>query len=1030
MTKLAVKRPLMTIVVFIILILAGVFSYRALPVDLYPDISIPTLSVIAIYPGASAEDVEGEIIETMEEAFVTVRDVKDVTSVAQENLGAVILNFAWGTDLDAATNEVRDKLDFFADELPDDMERPQVLKFDISIMPVLIMAAVSDNPGIDLRKLMEDEITEKLNRVEGVASASVWGGGYERQINVKLDKTRLEGYGLSIATIVDILEAENVAAPAGNAEVSSIDYLVRVPGKFETVDEIRNVPLMTGNGEIIRLGDVARVEDGFAEVENHVRVNGKDAVYFGVSKRSDANTVEVAGRVLERLETLRAEYPEIDLVVIRDLSDFIEASVNNLTRTILIAIGLVILVTLVLLANFRASLIIAVTIPTSLVVGYIFLYATGATVNIISLSAIAIAIGMVVDNAIVVTENIFEHRRRGGPKKEASINGAQEVGQAILASTFTTVSIFLPLLLVRGFVGIIFKELALTVPIVLLASLFSSLTLTPVLASKFLKVRMDDEPRKKFALSRLSEKGFAWLEKRYSRVLGWVIGHKLITSIVAVVVFVLGMSLFQFVKTEFFPTSDEGYFEAVVEMPVGTRLEVTDSVVREFEELVTENVPEAEIMLGNSGSAGGFAAAFGQTQTSASGGVTVLLESRSERDRTVFEIVDDLNERVDEMPGLRQGFFTYSEQGGPDMMGGKPVSIEIYGHDFALTDSIARLLKDRLEANVSGISGLTVSRTPGRPEIWLELDRDRIRQYGLTTGQVASYLRMALYGVAATKYQLGGERYDVFVSLEDSVKKSRETLESLHIPTPLGVSVPLANITDVVTRQGPLSIERKDRERVVYVEADITGRALGEVISDVAAEIREIEIPIGVEVGIAGQAEEQQESFQTMFLALVIGIILVYLVMVAQFESFLNPFVVMFAVPFAMVGVSAAFYLTGMPLSLMGFVGVILLVGVVVNNAIVLVDYINILRYRGYEMKEAILEAGPRRLRPVLMTTLTTVFGLLPLAISRAEGAELWNALGVAVVGGLLFATFVTLLLVPVIYAVVGRRIQRREEVI
>jgi len=1023
--KLAVKRPVFTVVVFAILLLAGFLSLTSLPLDLYPDITLPSISLITFYPGASTEEVEAQVVDPLEEAVSTIPDIKGIQSISQENVGAVIIEFEWGKNLDAATNDVRDKIDLAKMDFPEGVEEPMLWKFDVTMIPIVIIGAVSDDPTVDLKKVVEDRIAERLRKIEGVAAVPIWGGGKIRQVNIDVSKTKLDGYSLNLGQILNVLQSENVNVPAGSMELGKYKYLVRVPGEFADVKQIAEIPIATRMGSILRLRDVATVEDGYADQNNFVRIKGKDGVFFAINKRSGGNTVAVAQKVQAELERIEEDIPGVDLVVIRDLSDFISRSVSNLTRTILIAGALVIFITLVLLGNLSASLIIAVTIPVSLIVAFIFLYIRGASINIVSLSALAVAMGLVVDNAIVVLENIFHHRQKRETSFESSIFGASEVGQAILASTLTTVAIFVPLLLVRGFVSVLFSQFAFAVPIVLFASLFSATTLTPMLASRFLRMKARSN---KSSLSSLGDRLFSMLESVYASLLKWALTHKWVPVVVAIVLFVIGLAGLGAVEKEFFPTTDEGFFEADIQLPLGTNLAITDSVISVIEKLVSERVPEAKVMLADGGeSESGFGLIEGASESSSSGNLTVLLVDREKRKRTSEEIAFALTDEVKKFPGLRRGYFSTAGGGGPQMGSQRDLSVEIYGYDIETTDRLAEEIRARLEL-LPGLIGITVSRESSKPELWVKIDRERAHSYGLSLAQAAGYLRIALLGVEATTLRMAGDEIPVVVRLDKESRQYLHLFDTFLVPTPTGEFIPLGNIAEVATQPGPLSIEHEDKERVVKVEADLRGRPLGAAIKDVTRSLSETSIPRDVRVEIGGTAEQFQESFQTLFLALIVGIVLVYAVMAAQFESFLDPFIIMFAIPFAVTGVFLAFLITRRPLSIMGYVGLIMLTGIVVNNAIVLVDYTNILRRRGKNLMEAILDAGRRRLRPVLMTTFTTVFGLLPLAISRAEGAELWSPLGISVIGGLLFSTMVTLILVPVLYSIFERKAKKRVE--
>ncbi len=1015
MIKGAVNRPVLTSVIFIIIILLGLIGLKSLPVEMYPNIEMPMLSVLTSYPGASAEDVETQITKVLENQLSGISNLKHITSISQENLSVVMLEFDYGTDLTEAANDTRDALDFARVLLPEDAEKPHLIKFKSSMMPVLILSARALNPGIDLTKIVENKVIKRLNRVKGVGGVSLWGGGTDMQVRVLVDQTKIDVLGIPFNQIIGALRANNMNIPVGEVYRGKKDLIARIPGKFTSLQEIREIPVGFIKGRRIKLEDIAKVEFEPADRINYVRVNGKPGVMMGLYKKSGANTVEIAKLARKEIQEINRDYPGVDIKVVIDASEFITSSIKNLSLTILFAIILVILVTLIMLNNLRASLIIATVIPVSLIVAFVYLFFSKGSINIISLSALAITIGMVVDNAIVVIENIFHHREIGETDKESAIFGTQEVIQAITASTITTIVIFLPLLLVKGMVGVMFRQLAITVPIVLLTSLLVAVSLAPMLASKFLKIRKRTGWNERF---------FSALERWYRNVLTASINHRGRIIISAIIVFIIGIGLFKFINTEFFPEGDTGDIRGTIEMPLGTSLDATNQVVKRVEDLIRKEVPEATVVLSRTGrSRMGIGVLIGKTETSSAGTISIHLVKKSKRKRTTQEIAEKIQEEVNKIAGIKFSKFSVSSGMNP-FEGEAPVNVELYGDNFQQTDSIAQIIKDKLKG-IKGITSVEISRATGRPELWCEIDRGRLAYYGLSVAYVGQILRTAVYGSKTGKMDIKGDERTIFLSLDEPYRKDYRTLQNMLISTPAGKKIPLGNIISLKEHYGPFSIERKENERVVYIKAGIYGRPLGAVVKDVNASLGNMRLPAGVHTSYGGQITEQKESFQTLLLSVIIGIILVFLVMSAQFESFLDPFIIMFSVPFAVVGVSLAFYLTMKPLSLMGMVGIVMLVGIVVNNAIVMIDYINILRKRGRGLKEAVVEGATRRLRPVLMTTLTTIFGLLPLAISKGSGAEMWSPLGISVIGGLSISTFVTLILVPTLYTSFWKRRRR-----
>ena len=1005
----AVKRPVLTAVAFIILVIIGIIGWLNLPISLYPDITLPSLMVVTAYPGASTEDVEEEITKELEDALGNLSGLKEITSESRENLSIISLSFEYGTELDEAANDTRDAMAFAV--LPDETEEPRLFKMKTTMMPLIIYTASAENPGIDLRRIVEEKITKELARTPGVGSVPVWGGGREKQVNIDISQTKLEQLELSLNYIVQALKANNLNFPLGDLERGNTKYLLRLPAKFMNLQEIRDVVVGVQDRKPIRLGDIATIEMGFAEKEGYFRMNGKEAVMFPIYKKSGTNSVEVAERVTKKVEHLKKRYPGINLELVMDTSDFIKKVIMNLIRTIGIAILLVLVISFLLLGNIRASIIIAVVIPVSLIVSLIYLYFSGGSFNIISLSAIAIAVGMIVDNAVVVLENIFRHRESGETRREAAIFGAQEVGQAILASTITTVSIFLPLLLTRGFVSFLFKQLAITIPIMLIISLLSAMTLSPMLASRFLKTE-----EKTF-----SKGWFRRLEKSYSGLLEWALNNKGKLVSIFIGVFLFGVFLFSFIPIEFFPESDSRQLKAEIELPPGASMDRTNEVVKKVEKLILDEVPEIKnlsVTIGGSGSL------FGGTQGSHTAQIFATI---GETKRTTASIAEGLEKKTKEIPGIKK--VDFSVTGGPGgeehAFGAADIEVEILGDDLNATDSIARLLQERLKV-ISGISGIEISRKKGARELWLVPQSEQMYSYGLSAYSVGSQLRTAFFGTEVGKLNVEGKEYPIMVRLDDKTRNSFATLDNLMVTNLQGDRVYISNFLNQIIRRGPTSIERKGGERVIKLEISTHGRALGDISKDVRRNLRSVKIPSDIHIEYGGTIEQQEESFKSLIFAIIIGIILVFLVMAAQFESFLDPFIIMFSVPFAFVGVSLGFFVSFQSMAIMGMIGIAMLMGIVVNNAIVMVDYINILRRRGMELREAVMVGATRRLRPILMTTGTTVFGLLPLAIGRGMGAEMWRSLGISVVGGMAVSSLITLLFVPTMYAILEGKIKRR----
>ena len=1025
--EFGVRRPVFTTMIFLGLVVLGVASLVQLPIDLLPKIELPTMTVVTIYPGASPEDIETKVTKVIEEQVSTTPSIKEVTSISEENISAVTIRFEWGTDMDEAAADVRQRLDIAERMLPEDVEKPMLIKMDPSMMPIIAFGVTAKESYPKLRHLIEKKFCDPLKRVPGVAMTLVIGGP-EREIQIDVDRGRLEAYHLSISQITGILAAENLTLPAGNIKLGKLDYTIRVPGEFGGVEEIRDIVVGNFGGVPVYLKDVADVKDSFKRIDRKVRVNGEPGLIVMVQKQSGANTVEVSRRVREALPELQRRLPpDVKIATIFDSSEFIVRSINNLLSTIGWALLFVMLVVFFFLREIRGSIIIATTIPVALICAFIFLFAGGYTINVMSLAAIAIALGMVVDNAIVIYENIYRHRTEGESPREASIFGASEVGTAVMASTFTTVAIFFPIIFVKGITGILFKELGIAVMIVMAASLFTALTLTPMLSSQFMRLPSAEGHRgivRRF--HDFSEKWFRGLEVRYRKVLRWALDHRKATVAVGLGVFLLSLAMLKFVGTEFMPAADQGEVMGTVKLPVGTRVEETDKVMAKIEKILQEDVPEREMMFARCGvSETGMESMMGQRSDTYIIRFGASLVPKNRRHRSDREIALALSERIRKIPGVVSVDFSGQDEMQAMMTGGlKPVTVEIYGYDIARTDSFAAEVKELMEG-ISGLTDVTISREKGRPEIWVEVDRRKAAALGLNMATIASTLRTKFYGQTATKYREAGEEYDIFVRLRDSDRITLDDIGDAFVTSPLGRQVRIRNIARIEERRGPVVIERKDQARVVYVGANYYGRSLGEVVADLKDGLVKMGIPDGIDVKIGGSAKEQAESFKWLGIALVAGILLVYMVMAAQFESFVDPFVILFSIPFAVTGVIWALLITGKTLNIISFVGMIMLVGIVVNNAIVLVDYINIMRARGFGLREAILVTGPRRLRPVLMTAFTTIFALLPLALRTGEGSELWSPLAVSVIGGLLVSTLVTLVFVPVMYSIFEARVKR-----
>ncbi len=1047
--EFGVKRPVTNLMIFSAIIVLAFYSLTNIGIDMMPEIEPPVITVISGYPGASPEDVEIKVTEELENQLGTTPGLEKITSFSMEGMSAISLKFIWGTNLDEASNDIRDRIELakrFLPDIPDEMDNPFIFKFNTANIPIVFVGITAKQTYPELYDLIDKRVSDALKQLPGVGTVQIQGGGLQRQINIWIDRQRLEGYGFSILDIENVLRQENVTQPVGNLKSGLTDYLIRLPGEFATPDEINLVILGKRNGQNIYLKDVAKVEDSFKEVTSLVRINKQPGIMMMVQKQSGTNTVEVAERVKKKLKELKKNLPpDVEMTIIFDTSKDIINSLNSLKSSVWLAIFLVILVVWFFLRRFASSMIIALTIPFSLLISFIYIFLSGKTVNTISLSSIAIASGMVVDNAIVIVDNVYRRLERGNRPQEAAIFGASEMFLAIAASTFTTVVVFLPMLFISGVVGIMFGELAVIVIVTLLASLFTASTFSPMLCSKWLRVKGVNEGKAKLFAKfySASEKWFKAWEEFYARALGWCLRHKKTVVIGFFSAFILTLLLTRFVGNEFVPEEDTGDMRITAYLPIGTRLEETDKVAERIEEIFKNDVPEAKFYYTRSGQVAGIGRSMGNASGTHIISAGAKLVPKDQRKRPVKEVAQAVRQKIKQIPGILK---TDISTGSPlsriiTGLGGKAIQVEIIGNSFEETDAIAAQVKEIME-KIPGAVDVSISRESNRPELRIEVDREKSAVLGLNMYTIANTLKSFIQGSTATKYREKGKTYDIYVRLEESSRAKIEDIENLSIIPPLPEEITsfepleqakilrnvkrsqikLGNIAKIYEVVGPEDIERKNRERVVKVECNTYKRSSGKIAEDIQKELVKLALPSDVTVEFGGDVEEQKKAFKDLTLLLILGILLVYMVMAAQFESLRDPFIIMFAIPFTFIGVIIGFIITGTTLSIITFLGIIMLMGIVVNNAIVLVSYIIILRARGFSMYEAVTNAGRDRLRPVLMTTITTLMGLLPLALSRGEGSEVWQPLGITMISGLSVSTLITLLFVPTIYAVFHKK--------
>lgn len=1013
--RFALRHPVPAIVFFLVALVVGAVSLTRLAVDLYPAMEFPIAVVLAEYEGAGPQEVESLVSRPLEEAMGTVPGVSRVRSQSNEGLSLVIAEFRWGTDMDQATLEMREKVDLAKPVLPDEAKRFRVFKIDIQAMPVLVLGLTGGQDEADLKRVAEGLIKPRLERLAGVASVNV-SGGVEREIQVVAEPGRLQNAGLSVAQLVQALRGDNLNLPGGEVQEGSYSLLVRSTGQFRTLEDIRDLRISGPRG-LVRLGDVAEVRDTYADRSSKVWVNAAPGVAVEVQKQSGSNTVQVARVVKAELAKLEQELPgAVRAHILSDQSAFVMRSMEGVITSATQGGLLAILVLYLFLRNFRATLAVGLAIPISIITTFGVLFFAGVTMNMMSMGGLALGVGMLVDNAIVVLENVFRHHQQGKPPDEAALVGTGEVALAVAASTMTTIAVFLPVVFITGLAQQYFRQLALSVTFSLLSSLAVSLTLVPLMAARLLAAGPAGAgPRTgaaRAAARFMAAVGRGWdsLAGQYSRLLGWALRRRgaVVAGALAAVAVAAGLS--PLMGTAFIPEMDTSQFRVTVELPNGTRLDQSEAVARAVEERVAA-IPEVHTVYTSVGTTGGLF--MGGRSGSHLTAVNALLARPGNRDRSLVQIMDEVRTSL-LVPGARVSV----EPAGSINPGGAPIEIRIKGDDL----EVLRNLADQVAAELRRVPGTREVRSSagdGLPEVQVVVDRARAGQAGLTPTQVAMAVRSAVQGQVATRYRVGGEEYDIRVQAGSAVRESLEALEQLLIPSPAGLQVPLHEVATLVRATGPASVVRDGQARVVSVNAQLFDRDLGSVMDDVQARVNRLALPPGYFIEYGGQNAEMVAAFGGLLQALALSVVLVYLVMAAQFESFVHPFTIMLAVPLAFVGAITAMVVTGRNMDISGMLGVIMLVGIVVNNAIVLVDYTNKLRGRGLGVREALLQAGPTRLRPVLMTTLTTVLGLAPMALGLIEGSDLQAPMATVVIGGLTFSTLLTLLVIPVGYSLV-----------
>ena len=1011
----AVKRPIMTTLCFVAITIMGLFSLAKLPIDLLPDIETNTILVLTTYEGASAQDIEQNVTRPLENTLNSVEHLKHISSKSRENISVITLEFEFGYDIDALTNDVRDKLDMVSSRLPDNVQTPIIFKFSTDMIPIMLLSVQAEESMPGLYKILDDAVANPLARVDGVGSVSI-SGAPKREIHIYVDPVRLEAYNLSIETISSLIAAENRNIPGGVFDIGSDTYSLRVQGEFDSPEQMRNIVVGSKDGKNIYLHQVARIDDSLEERAQKTHTDGKKGAMIIIQKQSGANSVEISNKVLEMLPSLQKRLPsDVKLGMIVDTSENINNTIDSLVETVLYALLFVVIVVFCFLGRWRATMIICITIPISLIASFIYLALTGTSLNIISLSSLSISIGMVVDDAIVVLENVTTHIERGSDPKQAAIHGTNEVGISVIASTLTLIAVFFPLTLVTGMTGVLFRQLGWMVTIMMIISTTCALSLTPMLCSQLLRKGVKHGKIYNLLFTPINNALDA-LDRAYGRSLNFVVTHKISSIIVCTAIFILSIFLLRFVGTEFFPTQDNGRLGVSLELPIGTRVEIADEITERLANEWREKYPEIKVLNYTTGQASSDNT-FASLQDNGSHiiSMNISLVDLDERERSITEIAQLMREDLKNYPEFKKQQVNVGGSRGGGMGGQSTIDYEIYGYDFNETDSVAQQLK-RILQGIKGTADIIISRADYQPEYQVDFDREKLAIYGLNLQTAATYLRNRINGSLASQYREDGEEYDIKVMYAPEYRTSISDIENILIYSPTGKAVRVKDVGKVVERFSPPTIERKDRERIITVSTVVADVPMSEVVAASQAEIEKMDIPAGINIELSGSYEDQQEAFGDLLLLGLLIIILVYIVMAAQFESYVYPGIIMTSLPFAFTGVFLLLFLTGHNLNVMSMIGAIMLIGIVVKNGIVLIDYISLNRERGMSIRSAVVNGGESRLRPIIMTALTTILGMVPMAVSSGQGAEMWQPMGVAVIGGLTFSTLLTLYYVPAMY--------------
>ncbi len=1027
--KSAIEKPVTTALIFVAVIIVGIYSFIKLPIDMFPQMDPPYITVMTTYPGASASEMETNVTKYMENALTSVDHLKHITSQSKDNMSIVMLELEWGANMDEAVNDVRSYVDMTKSNLPDNCGTPMIFKLSTSAMPVAQYSITADETYAGLDKIMNDEVIPQLNQIDGIGNISL-SGAPDRYIYINIDQQKLDAYGLTIEQVGQVVQANNLNLSSGTIKMPQEQYQMQVRSEYIESSEIEDLMVtMTPQGQQVFIRDIATVKDTIKDLSLDEKTNGREAVRLIIAKQTGANTVKICKDVREELAKIQKQLPsDVKIEKIYDLSDTIQNSINSLEESVMYALLFVVLVVLFFLGKWRATLIIGITIPIALIVAFIYLGVADSSLNIISLCSLTIAIGMVVDDAIVVLENITRHVERGEDPREAAIYATNEVWVSVIATTLVLVAVFVPLTMLNGMAGIMFHELGWIVTVVCCTSTLVAISLTPMLCSKLLKAKkvhvdeegnlVDDEADKKSWYDRTVVRMLDTIDMYYARSLGWCLKHKALTILIIFGTFILSLLpvITGRIGTDFMQEQDNGRLSVTVKLQRGTRIEETLKTARQLETRFMVLVPEIELINTSAGSNedATIAALFSSTMNNKIS-MTVRLPKKWERDKTVWEIAEILRQEMARYPEIVE-YQCQVASNGPGGGGGNTVNVEIYGYDFDKTSQLAEQTR-RLCMALPGARDVNISREDDRPDIKITVDKEKASRLGLSSATISTYLRNRVAGMNCGYLKDDGSEHDIVVRLQEEDRNSISDIMDLTIPTPTGKKVKLSEVASVGEYWAPPTIERKSRQRIVTVKVTPYNTSLGELAGQIEASVLpQLDLPAGYSTNLAGNYEDQQETFSDMILLMALIILLVYITMASQFESLRMPAIIMLTIIPAFTGVILALWITGRSLDMIGALGVVLLVGIVVKNGIVLVDYINLMRERGYELNQAITMSGRSRIRPILMTAFTTILGMVPMAVSSGEGAEMWQPLGIVVIGGLTVSTFLTLYLVPVLY--------------